>query len=308
MEKPLISIIIPCFNYGNVVGEAIDSCLGQSYTDIEVIVVNDGSEDSTEEVLKAYNDRVKIINQENKGLSLARNVGAEIAQGEWMLFLDADDQLIDGALEGLAACAEHTKAGVVFGKTRQHKGGKLIERFNTQVEGDPPHPAYATFFETLIVTPGAAIVRKEVFSQVEGFKAGLSSTEDRHFWLKCGVVTPFKFCEKDVLLERVHKDCMSWDVNRMIYNGYIVQLDFISWCKNKKIDTSFIKYTGQDIVERNIKRAIWYKAWDAILAIILHARFYNVTSRKIRMSYNIVRLSPLLPSSVITLLLYKLLK
>ncbi|WP_339136374.1 MAG: hypothetical protein WGN25_00605 [Candidatus Electrothrix sp. GW3-4] len=172
----------------------------------------------------------------------------------------------------------------------------------------PPHPAYATFFETLIVTPGAAIVRKNVFTKVEGFKAGLSSTEDRHFWLKCGVTTSFKFCEQDVLLKRVHKDCMSWDVNRMIYNGYIVQLDFISWCQNKNIDTSFVKYTGVDIVEKNIKRAIWYKAWDAILAIILHARFYNVTSKKIKIIYNIIRLSPLLPSSVITLFLYKILK
>jgi len=94
-EPPLVSIIIPTYNDSTVVCEAIDCSLNQKYDNLEIIVVDDGSTDGTEQLLKEkYGDRINYIHQENKGLASARNTGIRHASGKYLQFLDADD-LID---------------------------------------------------------------------------------------------------------------------------------------------------------------------------------------------------------------------
>lgn len=87
----LVSVIIPTFNCDRYVCEAVDSVLEQTYEPIEVIVIDDGSEDDTEMVLRKYGDGIRYIRKSNGGVSSARNVGLESARGEWLAFLDADD-------------------------------------------------------------------------------------------------------------------------------------------------------------------------------------------------------------------------
>jgi glycosyltransferase involved in cell wall biosynthesis len=91
MHEPKISVIIPTYNRAHCVNDAIDSVLSQSFQDIEVIVVDDGSTDGTSEVLRAYEDRLKVIRQSNGGVSAARNNGIRAARAEWIAFLDSDD-------------------------------------------------------------------------------------------------------------------------------------------------------------------------------------------------------------------------
>lgn len=88
-----VSVIIPTYNMAEYVCQAIDSVLAQTYDDFEIIVVNDGSTDNTEEVLKKYesNKKIKIINQSNKGLACSRNAGIKHSKGEYIAWLDADD-------------------------------------------------------------------------------------------------------------------------------------------------------------------------------------------------------------------------
>ena len=91
-----ISVVIPIFNTAPYLKECLDSVLNQTFTDFEVICVNDGSNDSSLEILKKYqqkDNRIKIINQENKGAGAARNVGIDHSRGEYILFLDSDDYL-----------------------------------------------------------------------------------------------------------------------------------------------------------------------------------------------------------------------
>jgi glycosyltransferase involved in cell wall biosynthesis len=89
--KPFVSVVIPCFNYGHFIGEAIESVLKQSYGNVEIIVVNDGSTDNTSEVARKYG--VTLIEQENQGVSAARNRGIRESHGGWVMCLDADDML-----------------------------------------------------------------------------------------------------------------------------------------------------------------------------------------------------------------------
>src|SRR5271156_2034659 len=91
MSRPAVSVIIPTYNYGRFVTEAVDSVLAQSYTDHEVIVVDDGSVDDTPERMQPYAERVRYLRQPNQGPSAARNNGIEAARGEYVAFLDADD-------------------------------------------------------------------------------------------------------------------------------------------------------------------------------------------------------------------------
>ena len=86
-----VSIIIPSYNCASYVEEAVQSALSQTYSDCEVVVINDGSTDNTEEVLAPYRDKIVYISQENKGLAGARNSGIKRASGDYITFLDADD-------------------------------------------------------------------------------------------------------------------------------------------------------------------------------------------------------------------------
>src|SRR5438045_4325502 len=91
MQKGLVSVVIPNYNYARYVGDAVDSVLGQTYADLEVIVVDDGSTDASRDVLLSYGDSVKTISQQNQGVSAARNNGVAASRGEFVAFLDADD-------------------------------------------------------------------------------------------------------------------------------------------------------------------------------------------------------------------------
>ena len=99
---PLISVIVPCYNQAQYLDECLQSVLDQTYTDWECIIVNDGSPDHTEEIAKKWVEkdaRFRYLSKENGGLSSARNAGIEIAKGEWILPLDADDKIGERYLE-----------------------------------------------------------------------------------------------------------------------------------------------------------------------------------------------------------------
>jgi glycosyltransferase involved in cell wall biosynthesis len=99
-SKYLVSVIIPAYNAASFIEECINSVINQTYKNIEIIVVNDGSIDDTETILKSYTDkRLRIINQKNKGCSAAKNKGLEFARGVFVQYLDADDILSEDKIE-----------------------------------------------------------------------------------------------------------------------------------------------------------------------------------------------------------------
>lgn len=102
MKLPKLSIIIPVYNAEKYIGRCLDSILSQSFSDFEIILVNDGSKDSTQVICENYAKRdlrIKLVSKSNGGVSSARNKGLEISKGEWILFVDADDELLPETLE-----------------------------------------------------------------------------------------------------------------------------------------------------------------------------------------------------------------
>jgi len=103
---PLVSIVIPTYNRAEIVGEAIDSILAQTFSECEIIVVDDGSVDHTADVVRAYGERIRYSRQNNRGVSAARNEGIGLAKAEWIAFLDSDDQWYPEYLEAQIKCIE----------------------------------------------------------------------------------------------------------------------------------------------------------------------------------------------------------
>ena len=107
--SPTVSVIIPCFNSARFVAEAIESVLAQTFGSIEVLLIDDGSDDRLAEVVEKYTSVVRMIRQENRGVSSARNLGLHHAKAEFVLFLDADDTLEREAVERLVSATERAK-------------------------------------------------------------------------------------------------------------------------------------------------------------------------------------------------------
>src|SRR5215217_8951250 len=116
LDTAHVSVIIPCYNQAHFLSEAIQSVLAQSYPHFEIIVVDDGSTDTTSQVASRYPE-VRCIRQNNQGLSGARNSGFAQSKGSYLVFLDADDRLLPGALEtGLECLKAHPECAFVSGR------------------------------------------------------------------------------------------------------------------------------------------------------------------------------------------------
>jgi len=177
MERggPLVSIIIPAYNAGTFLSEAVQSAVGQGYRPLEVIIVDDGSTDRTAQVATGLGEPVRYVHQTNAGPAAARNRGLGMARGDVIAFLDADDLWADGALEVQIAClAANAQADIAQGLTQlfrltEPEGARRFQPF-----GEPWH----------LMSLGAAAVRRAVFDKVGLFDEGMRSAEDLDWFLR----------------------------------------------------------------------------------------------------------------------------
>ena len=144
-SRDLVSIIIPAYNSSRNIKCCIDSCLSQTYGDIEIIVVNDGSSDNTGSILnenyKKYS-QIKIITTINQGVSAARKTGVEIANGKWIFFLDSDDTIPEYAIENLVKKAEDNKSDLVIGDmTYLNQDLSVLRVSKNHIDTDPVRSA-----------------------------------------------------------------------------------------------------------------------------------------------------------------------
>ena len=179
-----VSVIIPAYNSDRYIGEAIDSVLAQTYTDYEIIVVDDGSTDNTKNIVQAYGDRVHYLYQENQGVASARNLAIEKAQGEFIAFLDADDFFLPAKLAKQVACFEQdsTLGMVISGWRLVDSQGEKIS--DAEIWNYAPQLNLTTAVLHKPARPSATMVRRDWVQQVKGFKTSLSSAEDLDFLLR----------------------------------------------------------------------------------------------------------------------------
>lgn len=133
MQTPLISVIIPCYNGELFIKNAINSCLQESYQNVEILVVDDGSKDNSKQIIEdlaAQCLKIKPIFQVNKGVSAARNAALEVAKGDFYIFLDADDILLPDSIYHFVNEQGQNNTDIVLGLTTLHsKEGELLSDF-----------------------------------------------------------------------------------------------------------------------------------------------------------------------------------
>ncbi|MFZ1887762.1 MAG: glycosyltransferase [Candidatus Binataceae bacterium] len=182
---PQISVIIPMYDSAATIARAIESALAQTAGDLEIICVDDGSADRSVAIARGYGARVRVLTQENRGPSAARNAGARAASGDLVLFLDADDFLRPAML---ARCAEELRANAdcVLAYTNAEivdDSGRVLRV--SMVSAARAHPPAMDELLAHIwpIVPSTAMIRRSAFEAAGGFNEALRSCEDIHFWL-----------------------------------------------------------------------------------------------------------------------------
>jgi glycosyltransferase involved in cell wall biosynthesis len=211
----LVSVVIPCYRQAHFLGEGIESVLAQSYPHLEILVVDDGSSDNVGEVAARY-PGVRYVRRPNGGLSAARNTGLQHTNGDYVVFLDADDRLLPGAIEtGLRHLREHPECAFTAGRYRG------IDQDGSPVPA-PDQPAVTSdHYRRLLITnwahfTGVAIYRRAVFEEVTGFDPAFAAAED--YELNLRIASRFPVCgHGDVVAEhRAHGGSLSGDAGKML--------------------------------------------------------------------------------------------
>jgi glycosyltransferase involved in cell wall biosynthesis len=190
--------------------QAVESALGQTFTNLEIIVVDDGSTDSTHQVLQPYLDRIRYIYQENQGAAIARNHGCQLAKGEFLAFLDADDYFLPSKLEKQVACFDADPALDMV-----QTGWLMVDGTGREISAVKPwQQAPKLDLESFIlykcVRPSAMLLRRKWWEYLGGFDSGLPPTEDLDFALRLAL----KGC-KAIWLEEILTCYRQHDTNLM---------------------------------------------------------------------------------------------
>jgi GT2 family glycosyltransferase len=225
--SPLISIIIPAYNYARYIGETLESVRAQTHQNWECIVVDDGSKDSTREVVAQYirkDSRIRYIYQRNRGPAAARNKGLKNFRGHYVQFWDADDLVEPRKLElHIQYLEEHSEISLVYGNARYFRTEKPDERRYSMWEINAPWMAEVsgTGKEVLgalvsqnIMVISAPLLRRSVVESVGCFDNRLNPLEDWDYWIRCaasGKRIQYLDLESTLSLVRSHPSSINKD-------------------------------------------------------------------------------------------------
>ncbi|MFK7810817.1 MAG: glycosyltransferase family 2 protein [Saprospiraceae bacterium] len=267
-NAPLVSIIIPCYNYGRYVAQTLDSVLAQTYQNWECLVVDDGSKDNSGEVVKAYeqkDQRITYIYQNNKGLPGARNTGIKAAKGKYFMVLDADDTIQHKKIEAQVTAFENdpsldfTYAGVRYfidGKPEElrysadwrnrpwalEKSGKGMDLLKYMIISD-------------VILSHQPMIKTETVFEIGLYKEHLKSCEDWEFYLRCMYNDlNIKYVDQpDTLaLIRVHPSSMTRNRTVMINHMILVRNMLNEKLSNSKLIALNNKFLINDLIELSI--------------------------------------------------------
>ncbi len=212
IKKVQVSVIIPSYNRGWIIKEAIDSVLAQDYRDFELIVVDDGSTDNTSEILDSYKDDIKVFFQDNNGVSAARNRGIAASLGQFVAFLDSDDLWLPQKLSTQVAFFNNTPDALIC------QTEELWIRNGIRVNPKKRHkkPSGMIFEPSLalcLVSPSAVMIRRSLFDRVGNFDETLPACEDYDLWLRITCRFPVHLIDTPLTVKRGgHSDQLSASV------------------------------------------------------------------------------------------------
>lgn len=241
-------MIIPCYRQAHFLSEAVDSALGQSYPKIQVVVVNDGSDDNTQEVARRYGNAICYVHQDNRGLSAARNAGIRVANGRYLLFLDADDLLHVDAVTWLVQAVQGKSQVLAL------MGYVHFERNGTDRYGPPRHPRVECLLPELIrhtlAPPVSWLFPADSVREIGGFEESTGGLADWDLQLRlalggCSLATvdsvgayyrqypgqmsrqlPLMFFDRQRVTLRLHERIMGSDLLLRHWGQELLKLEY----------------------------------------------------------------------------------
>ena len=235
----LVSVVIPCFNRESTLARSIHSVLNQTHRPHEVIVVDDGSTDRSVEIAKQFSDTVRVFSQPNGGAASARNQGIRLAIGDWIAFLDSDDQWHPEKLELQLSCANRfPEAKLIFCDTQTLQGQSVlmdtrvgkggVRGFETKSDGDFKY--FDRLFPQMLrqsrVITSAVIVRRGLKDL--SFPEHIWGSEDWALWLKLGCRYPFALVDRLLVTMHQQGDNISSRKGKLYRNDLNVLNDLLS--------------------------------------------------------------------------------
>lgn len=241
--RPLVSVIIPTYNAAATLGETLDSVFAQTWTDMEVIVVDDGSQDGSQAVLERFGDRVRVVRQANGGLASARNAGARLAQGRFIALMDADDlceperialqvQALQAFPEAVLCCSDFSTIGAVEALSYERayysaidEAGGLDALFGEQAalpgrrgEG-PVEIRHGRAYDQLVfgnfIHPPTVMMRADTLVKVGFFDPGIRYNCDWECFVRMSRLGGVVHIDRALLKYRISRGQMSsWRHNR----------------------------------------------------------------------------------------------
>lgn len=279
-DLPLVSVVIPCFNHARFLADAIASVLAQSYPHFEIIVVDDGSTDSSSQTAARFSE-VRLIRQVNQGLSAARNTGLRDSRGSFLVFLDADDRLLPLALEtGLHFLKARPECAFVVGQSVyiSEEGAALptTPRYCTQ---DDTYKAFLS--RNYIRMTGMVMFRRAVFDSLAGFDTTLDACSDYEIYLRIIKDFPVYFHNHPVAEYRRHGENMSNNSALMLKTILEVIRSQREHVKGKKEYEeayragirSYQMYYGDQVMNEaraHYRRREWGRLIERTLALLRH--------------------------------------
>lgn len=262
-----VSVVIPCYNHAHYVRFALESILAQTFSGWEAIVVDDGSTDDTPAAVANFTDsRIRYIRQENQGLSAARNTGVGAAQGEYVAFLDADDEWCPNFLEhGVAVLAHNDALAGVYSLAQLiDPQGVVLPQVGGQVVA--PSAFRTRLLEGGFFPPCTTLVRTALVRQAGLFDIRLTSLEDWDLWLRISEYHQMQGIPEPLARYRVYPGSMSTNVERMHTNRQAVLTKHLgafeenpqSWSNEKRCAYGFAyRCTAIDYIQQGNWDAGW---------------------------------------------------
>ena len=268
--KDLVSVVIPTFNRAHVLEKCIDSVLNQSYTNFEIILVDDGSTDNTKNVIARYKDRITVIYQKNSGVSKARNVGVAKAKGKYIAFLDSDDTWHMDKLKiqlkrfennnDIALMSCNATLIDILGNKRQLYDNSLPE-FST-------FDFFDMYRHPYLGIPNVVIL-KNVFVEMKGFNENLKTAEDIDLFLR--IALKYKVGLVNNILTQIHvsNDSISAGMDSYIDNIFVLEE------LKKKNESLFI---GKDKLVKQVMSRLYI---DYSRSLLWSRRYSDATNKLI---------------------------
>jgi glycosyltransferase involved in cell wall biosynthesis len=231
----LVSVIMPVHNASRYLRDALDSVLAQTYAPIEIVVVDDGSTDSSPEILKEYGSRIRYLRQENKGAAAARNVAIEASQGAFIAFLDADDLWTRDKLRiQIEYLNQHPQIDLVASQWQVLEAGSELD-LDTVVDpatvsiDQPSEWLYNELLMDCLVHTTTVVMRRRLVEKIGLFDVSLRRGQDYDYWLRASRVTPIHRLEARLSVYRLHEGNSTWRPQPVNYAALVIERALKRW-------------------------------------------------------------------------------